>query len=76
MLSKKKFMSVSLPIFSMKGHINILKKANKLGVVTVGLLTDEAIAFLQKSSLHEFCSKKKLFLKILNLLKKLYLKKL
>ena len=27
-----------------KGHINILKTAAKLGKVTVGLLTDEAIA--------------------------------
>ncbi len=27
-----------------EGHINILKKANKFGDVTVGLLTDEAIA--------------------------------
>ena len=26
-----------------EGHINILKKASKLGVVTVGLLTDKAI---------------------------------
>ena len=26
------------------GHINVLKKANELGKVTVGLLSDEAIA--------------------------------
>lgn len=26
------------------GHLNIIKEANKLGVVTIGLLTDEAIA--------------------------------
>ena len=27
-----------------EGHINILKRASKLGKVTVGLLTDKAIA--------------------------------
>ena len=26
------------------GHLNIIKKASELGVVTIGLLTDEAIA--------------------------------
>ena len=31
-----------------KGHINILKKANKFGDVTVGLLTDKAIASYKK----------------------------
>ena len=31
-----------------EGHINILKKANELGDVTVGLLTDEAIASYKK----------------------------
>ena len=31
-----------------KGHINILKTAAKLGRVTVGLLTDEAIASYKK----------------------------
>ena len=27
-----------------QGHLNIIKKANKLGKVVIGLLTDEAIA--------------------------------
>ena len=31
-----------------EGHINILKKASKLGDVTVGLLTDSAIASYKK----------------------------
>ena len=31
-----------------KGHINILKKANKFGDVIVGLLTDKAIASYKK----------------------------
>ena len=31
-----------------EGHINILKTANKLGEVTVGLLTDKAIASYKK----------------------------
>ena len=31
-----------------EGHINILKQANKLGEVVVGLLTDEAIVKYKK----------------------------
>ena len=31
-----------------QGHINILKKASKLGKVVVGLLTDQAIASYKK----------------------------
>ena len=31
-----------------EGHINILKTAHKLGEVTVGLLTDQAIASYKK----------------------------
>ncbi len=42
---KKKIVYVGLSADILhKGHINILKTASKLGKVTVGLLTDEAIA--------------------------------
>ena len=40
---KKVYVGLSVDIIH-EGHINILKIANKLGEVTVGLLTDEAIA--------------------------------
>ena len=39
---KKVYVGLSVDIIH-EGHINILKIANKLGEVTVGLLTDEAI---------------------------------
>ncbi len=42
-LKKKVYVGLSVDIIH-EGHINILKTANKYGDVTVGLLTDEAIA--------------------------------
>ena len=39
---KKVYVGFSADILH-EGHINILKKASKLGKVTVGLLTDKAI---------------------------------
>ena len=44
---KKVYVGLSADILH-KGHINILKKANKFGDVTVGLLTDKAIASYKK----------------------------
>jgi len=43
MKNKKVYVGLSVDIIH-EGHINILKTANKLGDVIVGLLTDEAIA--------------------------------
>ena len=40
---KKVYIGMSADIIH-HGHLNIIKKAKKLGQVTVGLLTDEAIA--------------------------------
>ena len=40
---KKVYVGLSADILH-EGHINILKKASKLGNVTVGLLTDTAIS--------------------------------
>ena len=40
---KKVYVGLSADIIH-EGHINILKIANKLGRVIVGLLTDDAIA--------------------------------
>ena len=44
---KKVYCALSADILH-EGHINILKKASKFGEVTVGLLTDEAIASFKK----------------------------
>ena len=44
---KKVYVGLSADILH-EGHINILKKASKLGDVTVGLLTDSAIASYKK----------------------------
>ena len=44
---KKVYVGLSADILH-EGHINILKKASKLGEVTVGLLTDSAIASYKK----------------------------
>ena len=43
MNKKKVYVGLAVDIIH-EGHINILKKANSYGDVTVGLLTDEAIA--------------------------------
>ena len=45
--NKKVYVGLSADILH-EGHINILKKASKLGEVTVGLLTDAAIASYKK----------------------------
>ena len=58
MLSKKKvYLGFAADILH-EGHINILKKANKLGVVTVGLLTDEAIASYKNLPYMNFAQRK------------------
>ena len=46
-MKKKVYVALSADILH-SGHINILKKASKLGDVTVGLLTDEAIGEYKK----------------------------
>ena len=47
MKKKKVYIAMAADILH-EGHINILKIANKLGVVTVGLLTDKAISTYKK----------------------------
>ena len=46
-IKKKVYVGLAADILH-EGHINILKKANKFGDVTVGLLTDRAIATYKK----------------------------
>ena len=51
MISKKKIVYVGLSADILhEGHINILKRASKLGDVTAGLLTDSAIASYKRLS--------------------------
>ena len=42
-MNKKVYVGMSVDLIH-EGHINIIKEAAKLGIVTVGLLTDAAIA--------------------------------
>ena len=42
-MGKKVYVGMSVDIIH-KGHLNIIKEASKLGIVTVGVLTDKAIA--------------------------------
>ena len=42
-MKKKVYVGMSADLIH-PGHINIIKEATKLGVVTIGLLTDKAIA--------------------------------
>ena len=53
-----------------EGHINILKVANKLGDVTVGLLTDQAIASYNKIP-HLSYKQREIVLKNIKFVKKL-----
>ena len=46
-MKKKVYVGLSADIIH-EGHINILKIANKLGAVTVGLLTDKAVSSYKK----------------------------
>ena len=57
------------------GHINILKIANKLGSVTVGLLTDEAIASYKSIPTLDY-SQRAIILKNLKLVKRVIPQKL
>ena len=42
-MTKKVYVGMSVDLIH-EGHINIIKEAAKLGTVTIGLLTDKAIA--------------------------------
>ena len=56
-MKKKVYVALSADILH-EGHINILKKASKLGKVTVGLLTDKAIAEYKKLPVLNFNQRK------------------
>ena len=44
-----------------KGHINIIREGAKLGDVTIGLLTDEAIANYKRAPLQNYEARKEIF---------------
>ena len=64
-MKKKVYVSLSADILH-KGHINILKKASKLGEVIVGLMTDKAINAFKKIPFLDY-SQREIVLKNLNM---------
>mgnify|MGYP001449685988 CR=1 FL=1 len=56
-MKKKVYVSLSADILH-SGHINILKRASKLGNVTVGLMTDKAISEYKKIPLLNYTQRK------------------
>ena len=70
-MKKKKIVYVGLAADILhEGHINILKIAKKLGEVTVGLLTDQAIASYKKIPVLNF-NQRKVVLKHIKFVKKI-----
>ena len=61
---KKVYTAFSIDLLH-EGHINILKKASSYGKVTVGLLTDKAIASYKRLP-HFTYEKENIFWKILS----------
>ena len=62
-MSKQVYMCFSADMVH-SGHINIIKKAEKLGDLTIGVLSDEAIASFKRYPLMPFNERKVLFEKI------------
>ena len=58
MNEKKIYIGLSLDIVH-HGHINLIQKANNLGSLTVGLLTDKAIASYKRLPLLQYEERKK-----------------
>ena len=73
-MKKKVYVSLSADILH-EGHINILNKAAKLGEVTVGLMTDEAITNYKKIPFLNF-SQRKVVVKSLSMVKNVIPQKL
>ena len=59
-MSKKVYMCFSTDMIH-SGHINIIRKAEKLGDLIVGVLSDEAIASFKRYPLMPFEERKVLF---------------
>ena len=58
-MKKKIYIALSLDIIH-HGHINLIKKASKLGELTVGLLTDKAIASNKRVPVLNFTQRKEI----------------
>ncbi len=59
-MEKQVYIAMSTDIIH-EGHINIIKEGAKLGEVTIGLLSDEAIATYKRLPLLDYNSRKKIF---------------
>ena len=60
MEKKQVYIAMSTDVLH-EGHINIIKKESELGDVTIGLLTDEAIATYKRAPLLDYNARKKIF---------------
>ena len=56
---KSVYLGMSLDVFH-HGHINIINRASELGELTIGLLTDKAIAENKRLPMLKFNERKKL----------------
>ncbi len=63
-MKKKIYIALSLDIIH-HGHINLIKKASKLGELTVGLLTDKAIASNKRVPVLNFTQRKEILRNII-----------
>ena len=64
-MSKKVYIAMSAD-FIHQGHINIIEEGAKYGDVTIGLLTDEAIATYKRVPLLDYENRKRIFENIKN----------
>lgn len=60
MEKKQVYIAMSTDVLH-EGHINIIKKGSELGDVTIGLLTDEAIATYKRVPLLDYNARKEIF---------------
>ena len=62
---KKVYIAMSADVIH-SGHINVIEEGAKYGEVTIGLLTDEAIATYKRLPILDFETRKKIFENIKN----------
>lgn len=62
-MSKSVYIAISADILH-QGHINLINEASRLGVLTVGVLTDEAVASYKRYPILDFEARKKIILNI------------
>lgn len=62
-MSKSVYIAISADILH-QGHINLINEASRLGTLTVGVLTDEAVASYKRYPILDFEARKKIILNI------------